>query len=131
MVNPKGIQEFEIENLCDYIMTTNNYNAVNIQDKSRRFLLVETSSYYSRNSEYFNSFSDDIVDNKKALRVMCEYLMKHDVKSVIPSGNFQSHIPLTEIQQTIIKDNRNKIALFLRDLVGKDEYITALKGGST
>jgi len=124
MVNPKGIQEFEIENYCDYIMTTNNHNAVNIQDKSRRFLLVETSSYYSRNSDFFNSFSEDIVDNKKALRVIYEYLMKYDVKSVIPSGNFQSHIPLTEIQQTIIRDNRDKIELFLRDLVEKDEYIT-------
>jgi hypothetical protein len=122
MVNPKGIQEFEIQNYCDYIMTTNNHNAVNIQDKSRRFLLVETSSYYSRNSEFFNSFSDDIVDNKKALRVIYEYLMKYDVKSVIPSGNFQSHIPITEIQQTIIRDNRDKIELFLRDLVENDEY---------
>ena len=64
------------------------------------------------------------MDNKKALRVIYEYLMKYDVKSVIPSGNFQSHIPLTEIQQTIIRDNRDKIELFLRDLVEKDEYIT-------
>ena len=76
MVNPKGIQEFEIEIFCDYIMTTNNANAVNIHDKSRRFLLVETTSYYSRNSEFFNKFSADIVENPKALRVIYEYLMK-------------------------------------------------------
>ena len=66
MINPKGIQEFKIENYCDYIMTTNNANAVNIHDKSRRFLLVETTSFYSRNSEFFNKFSNDIVDNPKA-----------------------------------------------------------------
>jgi len=124
IINPKGIQEFQIDNYCDYIMTTNNHNAVNIQDKSRRFLLVETTSYYSRNSDFFNSFSADIVDNKNALRVIYEYLMKYDIKSVIPSGNFQNHIPMTEIQQTIIKDNKDKIELFLRDLVEKDEFKT-------
>ena len=70
MINPKGIQEFKIENYCDYIMTTNNANAVNIHDKSRRFLLVETTSFYSRNSEFFNKFSNDIVDNPKALKVI-------------------------------------------------------------
>jgi exoribonuclease R len=66
------------------MMTTNNHNAVNIQDKSKKKLLVEKSSYYSRNSEFFNSFSDDIVDNKNPLRVIDEYLEEFDVKSVIP-----------------------------------------------
>jgi hypothetical protein len=66
IVNPKGIQEFKIDNHCDYIMTINNANAVNIHEKSRRFLLVETTSYYSRNGEFFNRFSNDIVENPKA-----------------------------------------------------------------
>jgi hypothetical protein len=123
LINPKGIQEFTIDNYCDYIMTTNNHNAVNIHDKSRRYLFVETTSYYSRNSDFFNTFSNDIVENKEALRIIYEYLMKFDVKSVIPSGNFQNHIPMTEIQETIMRDNRDKIELFLRDLVIRDEYV--------
>ncbi len=84
MVNPKRIQVFKIDDHCDYIMTTNNANAVNIHDKSRRFLLVETTSYYSRNSEFLNKVSNDIVENPKALRVMYEYSMKFDVKSIVP-----------------------------------------------
>lgn len=122
LLNPKGIQEFSIDNFCDYIMTTNNHNAVNIHDKSRRYLFVETTSYYSRNSEFFNIFSEDIVDNKQALRVIYEYLINFDVKSIIPTGNFQSHIPLTEIQETIMRDNRDKIEVFLRDLANREEY---------
>ena len=116
MVNPKGIQEFKIDNYCDYIMTTNNANAVNIHDKSRRFLLVETTSYYSRNSEFFNKFSNDIVENPEALRVIYEYLINFDVKAVIPSGNFQNHIPETDIQRVIIQSNKDKILCFLEDL---------------
>ena len=49
--------------------------------------------------------------------------MKFDVKSVFPSGNFQNHIPMTEIQETIMRDNRDKIEFFLRDLVIRDEYV--------
>jgi len=61
MINPKGIQEFKINNYCDYLMTTNNINAVNLHDKSRRYLYVETTSYYSRNSDFFNDFSNNII----------------------------------------------------------------------
>ena len=116
IVNPKGIQEFKIDNYCDYLMTTNNMNAVNIHDKSRRYLYVETTSCNSRNTEFFNAFSDDIVENPEALRVFYEYLKAFDVKAVIPTGNFQNHIPETEIQKTIIKNNRDKILYFLEDL---------------
>jgi len=123
LVNPKGIQEFKIDNFCDYIMTTNNANAVNLHDKSRRYLYVETTSYYSRNSEFFNSFSSDIVDNPKALRVIYEYLMKFDVRSVIPTGNFQNHIPETDIQKVIIKNNRDKLLYFLEDLINQEDTI--------
>jgi len=117
IVNPKGIQEFQISNYCDYIMTTNNNNAVNLHDKSRRYLYVETTSYYSRNSDFFNTFSNDIVDNEGSLRVIYEYLKKFNVKEIIPSGNFQNHIPETEIQKEIIKNNRDKILYFLEDYV--------------
>jgi len=122
LINPKGIQEFQINNYCDYLMTTNNHNAVNIHDKSRRYLFTETTSYYSRNDDFFNSFSKDVVENKNALRVIYEYLMEFDIKSVIPSGNFQNHIPITEIQKTIIRDNKDKIELFLRYLVDAPKY---------
>ena len=78
--------------------------------------LVETTSYYSRNSEFFNKFSNDIVENPKALRVIYEYLLKFNVKSVVPSGNFQNHIPETDIQRVVIQSNKDKILLFLEYL---------------
>jgi len=121
LINPKGIQEFKIDNFCDYIMTTNNANAVNLHDKSRRYLYVETTSYYSRNSEFFNKLSNDIVDNPKALRIIYQYLKTFDIKKIIPSGNFQNHIPETEIQKVIIKNNRDKILWFLEDYI--NDYI--------
>jgi phage/plasmid-associated DNA primase len=122
VVNPKGIQEFKIDNYCDYLMTTNNENAVNIHDKSRRYLYCETTSYYNGNAEFFNDFTNNIVENPTALRVIYEYLKTFDYKQYIPTGNFQSHIPKTEIQTNIIKNNRDKILWFLEDMFVFDYF---------
>jgi len=35
-VNPKGIQAFEIDNMCDYDITANNLNVFKLSDNSRR-----------------------------------------------------------------------------------------------
>jgi phage/plasmid-associated DNA primase len=117
LLNPKGIAPFQINNYCDYIMTTNNNNAVNLDDKSRRYLYIETTSHYRRNVEFFNNFNNDIVENKKALRIIYNYLYNYDIKKIIPSGNFQNHIPETKIQKTIINNNRDKILIFLEFFV--------------
>jgi len=42
--------------------------------------------------------------------------MNFNVAKVIPSGNFQNHIPETEIQKVVIKNNKDKILCFLEDL---------------
>ena len=53
-INPKGIQAYDIENLCDYDMTTNNTNVVKITDDStRRWFQLETSNYYLGNIGFF------------------------------------------------------------------------------
>ena len=116
-INPKNITPFTINNYCDYLMTTNNYNAVKVDDDSRRYLFCESSGCYRRNVEFFNSLSEDIVENNKALRVIAEYLMNFDVKKVVPSGNFQNHIPQDkdDIMNTIKQYNKDKILLFLEE----------------
>jgi hypothetical protein len=121
LINPKGISPFQINNYCDYIMTTNNANAVNLEDKSRRYLYIETTSHYRCNVDFFNSFNKDIVENKKSLRIIYNYLYNYDIKKIVPSGNFQNHIPSTKIQKTIINNNRDKILVFLEYFI--EDYI--------
>lgn len=119
-INPKGIQSYTIDNMCDYDMTTNNFNVVKISDDSyRRFLQVETSSYYRGNTEFFNNYFKDIVENPIALRQIYEGLINFDVSKVIPSGNFQTDKPSTEIEAEVKKQNRDKILWFLEDYINK------------
>ena len=49
--------------------------------------------------------------------------MNFNVNEIIPSGNFQNHIPETEIQKEIIKNNRDKILYFLEDTIEKYQDI--------
>jgi hypothetical protein len=131
LINEKGINPYNIDNYCDYLYTTNNPNALDVRDGSRRYLAIQVSSHYNRNVEFFNKFSNEIVDNKDSLKIIYEYLMSFDVSSIITSGNFQSHIPNTEFQTQLKTDNKDKIEWFLRDLVKdwteKDERLKAYK----
>ena len=117
-INPKGIQAFTIDNLCDYDMTTNNFNVVKLSDDSfRRFLQIETTSYYRGNTAFFNEYQKNIVENPIALRQIYEGLMKFDISKIIPSGNFQTDKPTTDIEKEVKKQNRDKFIWFFEDIL--------------
>lgn len=116
-INPKSIQPFEIDNMCDYDMTTNNFNVVKITDDSfQRFFQVECTNHYKGNQEFFNDYVNNIENNKIAIRQIYEGLMKFDIKTIIPSGNFQLDKPITQVEQEVKEQNKDKILLFLEDL---------------
>lgn len=122
-INPKGISPYTIDNMCDYDMTTNNFNVVKLSDDSfRRFLQVETTSYYRGNTDFFNDYHKNIVENPIALRQIYEGLMNFDISSVVPSGNFQTDKPSTEIEKEVKKQNRDKILWFFEDFIKKELF---------
>jgi hypothetical protein len=121
-VNPKGIQHYEIDNMCDYDMTTNNYNVVKITDDStRRFLQVETTPYYRNNCAFFTDYTENIENNPTALRQIYEGLINFDYKAVVPSLNFQDprYKPASAVNEDVKSANRDKIILFMEELVRK------------
>ena len=119
-VNPKGIQPYEIDNMCDYDMTTNNYNVVKITDDStRRFLQIETTSHYRNNYEFFHDYIENIENNPIALRQIYEGLINFDYKAIVPSLNFQDvrYKPASIVNEDVKSSNRDKFILYLEDLV--------------
>lgn len=119
-INPKGIQAYEIPNNCDYLETTNNWNCLPQTDQSRRFAPTQASSYYKGNVSFFTRFNQMIVNNELALRCIYEYLMNFDIAKIIPTGNFQNHIPNTDFRKDLNEDNRNRIDLFLEAIAYED-----------
>ena len=119
-INPKGIQPYEIDNLCDYDMTTNNLNVVKLTDDSkRRWFQTRTTGYYNGNTVFFNDLVTNILNNPIALRQIYEGLMKFDVKKIVIDGNFQSDKckPDTEISKEVKECNRDKIIWWIEDYV--------------
>jgi len=119
-INPKGVQAYEIDNYCDYDMTTNNINVVKITDSStRRWFQHECSSYYLGNMEFFNDYRKNILDNSNALRQIYDGLMAYDWKDIIKSGNFQdaNYKPVTNITKQVKECNRDKLVYFYNYMV--------------
>jgi len=117
-VNPKGIQSYNIDNYCDYDMTTNNFNVVKISDNSHnRFFQIECTRHYEGNTEFFNDYIKNIINNPIALRQIYEGLMNFNVSEIVPSGNFQKDKPKTEIEEEVKEQNRDKIICFLEDFI--------------
>ena len=116
-LNPKGIQPYTINNLCDYVMTTNNDKVVDMDDTERRFLILECGSSLIQNSAYFTDYTKEVVDNPVALRCIYEYLMNWDILKHIPNYDFQNARPITQFQKKSIYQNRPREWCFLEYLV--------------
>jgi len=119
-INPKGVQPYEIDNLCDYDMTTNNINVVKITDSStRRWFQHECSSYYLGNVKFFNDYIKNILENTNAIRHIYDNLMAYDWKNVAKSGNFQDATckPETSITKTVKECNRDKLLYFYKYII--------------
>jgi hypothetical protein len=119
-INPKGLQAYEIDNFCDYDMTTNNVNVVKITDHStRRWFQHTCTSHYLGNVEFFNDYRTNIIYNDDALKQIYDYLINYDWKDIIKSGNFQddNYKPRTEVSKTVKECNRDKLIWFYKYLV--------------
>jgi len=119
-INPKGLQAYEIDNLCDYDMTTNNINVVKITDASiRRWFQHECTNYYMGNVEFFNDYRKNILNNTNALRQIYDGLMAYDWKDIIKSGNFQDATfkPETSITNQVKECNRDKLLYFYKYII--------------
>lgn len=123
-VNPKGIQAYDEKNYCDYDMPTNNINVVDYSDESkRRFFQVEATNHYCpikhpEKVEFWNNFKQNIEKDRRVHKQIFEGLKNFDIKTVVPSGNFQDekYKPQTSIANDVKYLNRCKVLHFLTDI---------------
>jgi hypothetical protein len=116
-IEPKGINAYDIDLYADYDMTTNFKNVVKCDDGDRgRFYIVETTSHFKGNTDFWKDYSTNIVDNPQALRQIYEGFMNFDVSAVVPSGNFQNDKPHTQIEAEVKALNRDNLYYFLEHI---------------
>lgn len=88
----KGIDSIQIENLNNFLLTTNNTFSVKIEDGDRRYACFEVSDKYKNKFEYFDNFTD-ICDNDNAGNHIYSYFLQYDDK-----------VDVRKIPKTILKE---------------------------
>lgn len=109
-VEKKNFTQTTVADKRKFIATTNNDFAIPIDANDRRLTILEASSFYKGNFEYFNNFYNDIVLNPIALRKIYQYLLDTDLTNF----NFVKERPVCELKNDMIENNLQLEIKFLR-----------------
>lgn len=114
----KGFSSEKIKDLRKIFTTTNNDNTVCIDANDRRWAILEASSYYLGNREFFAKFFKNIATNDIALRKIFQYLQSVDIQNF----DFVNNRPFSELKQDMIETNLSLEIKFLRWLCQYPKY---------
>ena len=129
---PKGLKSFHAPNYATYLCTTNNYNCLPVNDKSRRFFIATCNNKNAEDKLYFKKFNDEIINDNYNVRCIFEYLSKFDIEAVVPNKLFQEYIPKDDpLYFDLVEYNKEIewgfLEYFIRDTINNDKKITEYK----
>jgi len=115
-VNPKGLSEFQARSFSNFIMTSNNINAIKSDNQERRILYLQCNPKYKGNIQYWNEFRSEVM-NKRYAAAFYTYIMGLDLSDIDIRK-----VPLTELREEVIEVNKPTIEYFL-DRIASDYNI--------
>ena len=122
MVNTKGVKEYEIENVANFMMTSNHLDALHLEDGDRRFGVIEFQPIEDRRHDvsYWNEFADYVLNHSDELY---GYLLDVDMEGFSPKG----HAILTEQKQEMIMSSYDDMEALALQLCTDGERETLFK----
>ena len=90
LIEPKGINSYDIDNISNFIMFTNHRDSIIVEETDRRYAIFEMSHKYMNNNDYFGKIRD-LCFNQSVADEFYTYLM-----------NFQS-VPLCKIPNSDLR----------------------------
>ena len=116
-INQKNEPERLCENVCNFIMVSNNNVPIKIESTDRRYMVTKTSDSKRGDFEYFDnlcdSFTDEFYEN------LFTFFMKHDISKV----NLRK-IPNSEAKELIKEASMSSYELFVREYYDQIKNIT-------
>ncbi len=106
-VNPKGLAQFQARAFSNFIMTSNNINAIKSNDRERKVLYLRCNPKYKGNIKYWNEFRGEVM-NKRYAAAFYTYIMDLDLSDIDIRK-----IPLTELREEIVDVKKTPIEYFL------------------
>ena len=111
-IEPKNIgSKYQIDNIANYILFSNNRDSIIIEDKDRRYAVFKASSFYKGNFAHFANI-DKLCKNQKvgdALFTFLKNFHKSNEKVELRS------IPQTQIKREMRNNSKCSIIQFLDD----------------
>jgi putative DNA primase/helicase len=108
--NEKGLKQVVVSNFTRFMFTTNNSIPISLDGKDdRRYCIIECSSELigPQNSDFWNDFYDQVVDDEGIIRGFYEALMMRDI-----SGRNWRALPDTELRQEVIDVSTHPIVFW-------------------
>jgi phage/plasmid-associated DNA primase len=108
--NEKGLKQVVVSNFTRFMFTTNNSIPISLDGKDdRRYCIIECSSELigPQNSDFWNDFYDEVVDDEGIIRGFYDALMMRDI-----SGRNWRALPDTELRQEVIDVSTHPIVFW-------------------
>jgi hypothetical protein len=110
-IERKGKDAVMLDNYCNFIGDTNNFNILNISADDRRFVWLECNDKYVGNKDYFDELADEC-QNDESMSALYHYILEE----VDDNPDLQKSRPITNIYKTLQRVNLPNPIKFLRHL---------------
>ena len=115
-IEPKGINAYEINCFCRFILTTNNDNPLKVSNSERRSVCIECSNEKANNNEYFIELVK-WMDKKENQLGFYNFLINRDITQVNwikdrPTTNFYNELKIRStppIESFLIYQYENRL----------------------
>ena len=111
-IEKKGKEPIILDNYCNFIGDTNNWNILNISPTDRRFVWLECNNEFVGNKEYFDELAD-VCKNDEALSAFYHYLIEEVSNEEV---DFQKSRPITAVYKKLQRVNLANPIKFLINL---------------
>lgn len=112
-IEPKGLETYMIDNLCNFIFMTNNKNAIKIEKTDRRYVVFNISNVRIGDFKYWDYahkeiFTEDMADS------FYEYLINIDDSDDLIVN--LREIPNTKLREEMKNISMSNIEMFIKDV---------------
>jgi hypothetical protein len=107
-IEQKGKDCLQIDNINNFVFTTNNSFSIKIEENDRRYNPLEVSDKYMGNHEYFDNFLEVLSNENAGNHILTFFLEYKDLIDV-------RKIPMTELKKDMIRKSKNNSIRFIEE----------------
>jgi hypothetical protein len=115
-ITGKNVDTVESENYLNFIICTNHFNPVSIDNNDRRFFVIMASNKYCKGHKDYHIKSHKIIEDINSVKTIYEYY-----KSLPNVDKFSpADIPETAHSKLLKESERNPVFIFIDELIEKE-----------